>query len=210
MLLLAKFDLIPEKWDCKNNTLTANNINHVKTVFELLTKIVAFYLEVIIVEVELLGLENLIPSCKVCFAIYLALNTWFYSQLGCSLQVYMSIHNWRARNKNQSPSKSGSLSKSIGLSRSEGVSKNRGPSLKNRWRWSKGITFLYKNATDMLNFFNKSRVMANIYTGHHIWIDTLFKKYLSDFCFSFKRAAWSVRFWAFRIVISLIDIILLG
>lgn len=77
LLLSVKVDLIPKKQGCKKNTLGACNTGYIKIVFTLPKKVIALYVRAIIVEVRILDLKDPISECKVCFAIFLALNKKF-------------------------------------------------------------------------------------------------------------------------------------
>lgn len=77
MLLPAKVDSIWEKQSCKRYTLEACDPGYVKIVLALLTKVVAFYIRAIIVQVEVLGSKDLIPRCNILFAIFFSLNKQF-------------------------------------------------------------------------------------------------------------------------------------
>ena len=56
VLLLAKVDSIPEQRSCKRNALMICGSGHVKMIFTLLTKVVALYMQALIVQVGISGL----------------------------------------------------------------------------------------------------------------------------------------------------------
>lgn len=49
MLLLVKIDFISEKQDCKRDVLKIYSIGYIEIVFALLTKVIALYIEAIII-----------------------------------------------------------------------------------------------------------------------------------------------------------------
>lgn len=77
ILLPAKIDLILEKQSCKKNILKTCGTGYIKIVFTFLTKVIAFNIWVTIVQIAVLGLQDSISICKVCFAMFLAFNKQF-------------------------------------------------------------------------------------------------------------------------------------
>lgn len=57
--------------------LVAYNIGHVKIIFILLTKVVAFHMQISIVLIKILYLKKIIAKYKICLTIFLALNEQF-------------------------------------------------------------------------------------------------------------------------------------
>lgn len=77
MLLPAKIDYILKEQSCTKDALKTYNTGYIKMVFALLTKVVLLYIEATIAQIKVLSLKNLIPECKVCFAIFLVFNKQF-------------------------------------------------------------------------------------------------------------------------------------
>lgn len=79
VLLLVKVDLILKKKSCKENVFMACSTSCVKIIFTLLTKIIAFYIQAFILQVEIFDFEKASAKCKDCLklVILLALDKWF-------------------------------------------------------------------------------------------------------------------------------------
>lgn len=74
MLLAIEIYSIIEKQGCKKDALGARGTGYIKMIFALSIKVVAFYMEATIIQVDVLGVKGPICRCIVCFAIFLALN----------------------------------------------------------------------------------------------------------------------------------------
>lgn len=76
ILLLVKVDLVLKKQSIERDKLVAFGSNHVKVVFTLLTKVLALYIQTLIVQIRVLGIESFFLGCKVWLklTILLALN----------------------------------------------------------------------------------------------------------------------------------------
>lgn len=109
-------------------------------VLTLLTKLLAIYVKATIIQVGVLGLEDLILGCRVCFTIFLAFNKHIWSQFGSFLQVYIGIYIKQT------------------ISESEDLSRKK----------HENITTFNRNAFSKLIFFNKNGVVASMWTGHFI------------------------------------------
>lgn len=70
MLLLAKLDLILKEQGYKKDVLRICNTGHIKISFVLLTEVIALYIGVTIVQVEVSSLDGLISEYKICFTIF--------------------------------------------------------------------------------------------------------------------------------------------
>lgn len=74
ILLLIEVDFILEKQSYKKDTFMITSIRHVKIVFILVIKIIAFHILALIIQVQVLGYKKSILKCKICLAIFLAFN----------------------------------------------------------------------------------------------------------------------------------------
>lgn len=77
MLLPTELGLIVEKEGHKIDAFEIRSTGCVKIVLALLTKVVSFYIQATIVQVEVLEFESPILGGKVCFTIFLALKKQF-------------------------------------------------------------------------------------------------------------------------------------
>lgn len=77
MLLSAEVDLISKNQIRESIALGVYYIDYIQKVFVRLTKVITFYVRATIIQVGVLGLESLILECKICFAIFLAINKQF-------------------------------------------------------------------------------------------------------------------------------------
>lgn len=71
MLLPIEVDLIIKKQSRKKDVLVACSTGYMEIIFALLTKVVAFYLQVFIKQVKVSGLEKRIIEYKVCLTMFL-------------------------------------------------------------------------------------------------------------------------------------------
>lgn len=79
ILLPAKIDLISEKQSYKKDMLITHGISRVKIILALLTKVIALYMWVFIIQVKILDLKVIIIKCEIGLklAIFLISNKQF-------------------------------------------------------------------------------------------------------------------------------------
>lgn len=76
MLLLVEVNLILEKQGCKKDTFIAYATGCVKRILALLIKIIALYMQALIIQVEVFGLKEMVVkrSAYLKLAIFLVFN----------------------------------------------------------------------------------------------------------------------------------------
>lgn len=77
VLLSVKFNFISKIQDYKEDLLVAYSINYVKMAFALLIIIITLYVQILIIQVDVLDFHNYILGYKVCFAMFLVFNKQF-------------------------------------------------------------------------------------------------------------------------------------
>lgn len=79
LLLSAKFDFIAEEHSRKRYVLKIYYTGHVKMIFTLSTKMIAFHMGIFLIQIRVPSFKASISKDKVCLIMFLALNKKFWS-----------------------------------------------------------------------------------------------------------------------------------